>query len=174
MTEMADATVLGYSRCGHEQEETMDDDQLAVLAHGLVQSAKVAADAATTLRSLLATRCLLDADAEHLLNLIDAQAGFVAAALQDVVATAPQALRDVLDDIDLRSHELFDDPPVVAGRPADPVGWQSAVAMLRSGLARANVLGGLRAQLGLTHAEAASAVEFAQVWLDEARTPDRT
>lgn len=52
-----------------------------------------------------------------------------------------------------------------------PIGWQSAVAMLRTGIRRVTVLQGLQAELGLSPQEAADALAFATDWLREARTP---
>jgi len=153
----------------------MEDEHLAVFAHGLLNSAAAVIGGVTTLRSLLATRCLLDADAEHYINVAERNARFLADSLSDVLVTVPEELRQALDDIDLRAlDEVRAAADTAVRRPAHPVGWQSAVAMLRSGLGRSGVIAGLRAELGLTHAEAASATEYACAWLEEARqtTPE--
>lgn len=58
------------------------------------------------------------------------------------------------------------DPPI--GNVA-PVGWQSAVAMLRAGVPRASILRGLQEELDLEVDDAEAAVGFASAWLAAAR-----
>jgi hypothetical protein len=59
-----------------------------------------------------------------------------------------------------------DDDPLLP-----PIGWQTAVAMLRTGIRRVSVLHGLQAELGLSPQDAADALAFGTEWLREARTP---
>lgn len=149
----------------------MDDGEVAVCTRGLLQPMAAVLDSVRTLRSLLASRCLLDADAEHLLGVAERHGEFVAATLGDLAALAPPELAAVLDEleVDLRTRMAAESGPLKPGRPAHPVGWQTAVAMLRAGLTREVVIDGLRRELDLTHAEAASAVEYGRHWLEEAR-----
>ena len=52
-----------------------------------------------------------------------------------------------------------------------PIGWKTAVAMLRGGVPRVAVLHGLQRELDLTPEDAAEALHFALAWLEEARSP---
>ena len=52
-----------------------------------------------------------------------------------------------------------------------PIGWQTAVAMLRSGVPKVSVLQGLQTEIDLQPEEAAAALTFGVEWLRAARSP---